>query len=206
MLLIIDHFTDNDLFKGSQTHDIMIYNIMNRLNRNNILIENQHGFQANYSCVTQLLTLTVDILQYYALDHQRQTEEVLLDFAKAFDTVPHHWLLTKHHFYGIQNNAYNWIKAWLSNCTQQVLLDAITSSSVVVTSGVPKGTALGLLMFLLNINDTTTNIKSPLRVFADDCLLYKMINSPENTIILQKDLDQISNWVNVWQLRLNVTI
>jgi len=111
---------------------------------------------------------------------------------KPSDTVPHQWLLTKLHFYGIQNNTYNWIKAWLSNCTQQVLLDGITSSSAVVTSGVPQGTVLGPLMFLLYINDITTNIKSPLQVFADDCLSYRIINSPEDTISLQLDL---SNWV-----------
>ena len=106
----------------------------------------------------------------------------LLDFAKVFDTVPHQQLLTKLHFYGIYNDTYNWIKAWLSNCTQQVLLDGITSSSVAVTSGVPQGTVLYPLMFLLHINDITTNIKLPLQIFADDCL-YRVINSPEDTII-----------------------
>ena len=130
---------------------------------------------------------------------------ILLDFAKAFDTVPHQRLLTKLHFYGIQNDTYNWTKAWLSNRTQQILLDGITSSSVAVTAGVPQGTVLGPLMFLLYINDINTNIKSPLRIFADDCLLYRVINSPEDTIILQQDLDQISHWVKIWQLRLNVT-
>ena len=182
---------------------IIYHNIMNHLNNNNILKENQHGFRANHSCVTQLLTLTEDIS--YALDHRKQVDVILLDFAKAFDTVPHQRLLTKLHFYGIQNDTYNWIKAWLSNRTQQILLDGITSSSVAVTSGVPQGTVLGPLMFLLYINDITTNIKSPLRIFADDCLLYRVINSPEDTIILQQDLDQISHWVKIWQLRLNVT-
>ena len=182
---------------------IIYHNIMNHINNNNILIENQHGFRANHSCVTQLLTLTEDIS--YALDHRKQVDVILLDFAKAFNTVPHQRLLTKLHFYGIQNDTYNWIKAWLSNRTQQILLDGITSSSVAVTSGVPQGTVLGPLMFLLYINDITTNIKSPLRIFADDRLLYSVINSPEDTIILQQDLDQISHWVKIWQLRLNVT-
>ena len=66
---------------------IIYHNIMNHLNNNNILIENQHGFRANHSCVTQLLTLTEDIS--YALDHRKQVDVILLDFAKAFDTVPH---------------------------------------------------------------------------------------------------------------------
>jgi len=83
-----------------------------------MLVENQHGFQANHCCVTQLLTLTVNIS--YALDHKKQIDIILLDFAKAF---PHQRLLSKLQYYGIQNNTYNWIKAWLSNHTQQVLLD-----------------------------------------------------------------------------------
>jgi len=97
---------------------------MNHLNSNNILIENQHGFRANHSCVTQLLTLTENMYISYALNHKKQITIVLLDFAKAFDTVPHHTkvsyqlhkqLLIKLQNYGIRNNTYNWIKAWLIN-------------------------------------------------------------------------------------------
>ena len=168
-----------------------------------VLVENQHGFRANHSCVTQLLTLTENIS--HALDHKKQIDIILLDFAKAFDTVPHQRLLTKLQHYGIQSNTYNWIKAWLSNRTQQVLLDGVTSSSVSITSGVPQGTVLGPLMFLHYINDIITNINSPLRIFADNCLLYRIINTPEDTAILQQDLDQIASWLTTWQLRLNIT-
>jgi len=122
---------------------------------------------------------------------------VLLDFAKAFDTVPHQQLLTKLHNYGIRNT-YNWIKAWLTNRTQQVLLNGVKSTSVSVSSGVPQGTVLGPLMFLLYINDIITDIDSPLRIFADDYLLYRIINTPEDTNILQKDLDQITTWISAW--------
>ena len=71
------------------------------------------------------------------------------------------------------------------NHTQQVLLDGITPRSVVVTSGVPQGTVLSPPMFLLYINDITTNIKSPLQVFAEDYILYRIINAPEDIIMLQ---------------------
>ena len=175
---------------------------MNHLNSNNILVENQHGFRSNHSCVTQLLTLTENIS--YVLDHEKQINIILLNFAKAFDTVPHQRLLTKLQHYGIRDNTCNWIKAWLSNHTQQVLLDGITSNSISVTSGVPQGTVLGPLMFLLYINDIISNINSPLRKFADDCLLYRIINTSEDIIILQKYLDQIASWVSTWQLRLNI--
>jgi len=92
----------------------------------------------------------------------------------------------------------------LLNEHSKVLLNGVKSSSVSVSSGVPQGTVLGLLMFLLYINNIIIDIDSPLRIFADDCLLYKIINIPEDTTILQKDLDQITTWISTWQLRLNI--
>jgi len=77
---------------------IIYHSIMDHLNQNNILIANQHGFQSNHSCVTQLITLTEDVS--YALDHQKQIDLILLDF-KTFDSVPHQRLLTKLRYYGI---------------------------------------------------------------------------------------------------------
>ena len=78
---------------------IIYHSIMDHLNQNNILNENQHGFRSNHSCVTQLITLTEDIS--FALDHHKQTDIILLDFSKAFNTVPHQRLLTKRRYYGI---------------------------------------------------------------------------------------------------------
>ena len=182
---------------------IIYHSIMNHLNQNNILIENQHGFRANHSCVTQLITLSEDIS--FALDHQKQTDIILLDFSKAFDTVPHQRLLTKLRFYGINGNSYNWIQTWLTHRSQCVVLDSESSSPVPVLSGVPQGTVLGPLMFLLNINDITKNINSPLHLFADDCLLYRVINSAEDANMLQEDLNRLSEWANTWQLRFNVS-
>ena len=84
---------------------IIYHSIMDHLNQNNILIENQHGFRSNHSCVTQLITLTEDISS--ALDHQKQIDIILLDLSKAFDTVPHEWLLTKLRYYRINDSTYN---------------------------------------------------------------------------------------------------
>ena len=84
-------------------------------------------------------------------------------------------------------------------CTQE------SSESVLVSSGVPQGTVLDPLMFLLCINDIIKNILSPLQLFADDCLLYRVINSQEDTFILQQDLDQLVQWIQTWQLRFNIT-
>jgi len=85
------------------------------------------------------------------------------------------------------------------------VLDSISSGPVQVLSGVPQGTVLGPLMFLLYINDITQGINSPLRLFADDCLLYRVINSMEDTVRLQEDLNKLSEWADTWQLRFNIT-
>ena len=170
---------------------IIYHSIINRLNENNILIENQHGFRSNHSCITQLITLTEDIS--FALDHQKQIDIILSDFSKAFDTVPHQRLMTKLRYYGINGSTYNWIQTWLTQRTQCVILNSESSSPVSVMSGVPQGTVLGPLMFLLYINDITKDINSPLRLFADDCLLYRVINSVEDINRLQEDLINCQN-------------
>ena len=85
------------------------------------------------------------------------------------------------------------------------MLDSESSSPVPVLSGVPQGTVLGPLMFLLYINDITKGINSALHLFADGCLLYRVINSVEDTSKLREDLDRLSEWANTWQLKFNVS-
>ena len=96
------------------------YSNTDHLNQNNILIENQHGFRFNHSCVTQLITMTEDIS--FALDHHRQTDIILFDFSKAFDTVLHQQLLTKLRYYGITGSTYNNIQTWLTCHSHCVVL------------------------------------------------------------------------------------
>ena len=148
---------------------------MDHLNQNNTLIENQHSFRSNHLCVTQLITLTEDI--FFALDHCKQKDIILLDFSKAFDTVRHQRLLTKLRYYGITGSTYNWIQTWLTCCSQCVVLDSESSIFVPVLSGVPQGlgTVLGPLMFLLYINDIAKGINSPLCLFADDCCCIELL-------------------------------
>jgi len=182
---------------------IIYHSIMEHLNSNNILIDSQHGFRSQHSCVTQLISLIEDLS--HALDQRKQTDVILLDFSKAFDSVPHQRLLVKLRHYGINSHVCQWINTWLTRRSQRVALDGSFSNPVSVHSGVPQGTVLGPLMFLLYINDITEHIKSPLRLFADDCLLYRIITSKEDTIQLQHDLDQLQEWADKWQLKFNVT-
>ena len=138
LLLYVQKIIDHIIF-----HGIMIH-----LNANNILIENQHRFRPSHSYVIQLITLTEDVL--YALDHQKQADIVLLDFAKAFDIVPHRRLLKKLHYYGIRNNIFNWIKTWLTNHTLNVYFLMVTHQSQYrFLQGSLKKQVLGPLMFLL---------------------------------------------------------
>ena len=111
-------------------------------------------------------------------------------------------MLNRH--YGIHDNICKWIGTWLTHRSQKVVLDGVSSDSKPVHSGVPQGTVLGPLMFLIYINDITEHITSSLRLFADDCLLYRIIATEEDTIQLQHDLNQLSIWATKWQLRFNV--
>ena len=113
--------------------------------------------------------------------------------------------MTKLRYYGINGSTYNWIQTWLTQRTQCVVLNSESSSPVSVMSGVPQGTVLGPLMFLLYINDITKDINSPLRLFADDCLLYRVINSVEDINRLQEDLNKLSEWADTWQLKFNIS-
>ena len=85
----------------------------------NILINNQHGFRSGFSCQTQLISLNDDIA--YAMDNHYQTDLILLDFNKAFDTVPHRHLLVKLRYYKIDNLVWKWIRSWLTECSQSVV-------------------------------------------------------------------------------------
>jgi len=99
---------------------------------------------------------------------------------------------------------YNWISSWLTGRTQWVVIKGHSSTSIHVDSGVPHGTVLGPLMFLLYINDITTNITSSIRLFADDCVLYRVIHSEKDHHLLQLDLNRITQWTKQWQMSLNI--
>ena len=168
--------------------------------KNNILTNAQFGFRKRRSCETQLLLTIQDLAR--TTDYKGQTDVILLDFAKAFDKVPHHRLLHKLKHYGIDGNINRWVKAFLENRTQQVILDGTTSTSAPVLSGVPQGSVLGPLLFLLFINDLPDCISAgtTARLFADDCILYRTINTDEDASLLQQDLDNLQQWENDWHM------
>ena len=174
---------------------------MQNLENNNILTDKQHVFRHRRSCESQLITTVHDLS--LNLDKGKQTDVILLDFSKAFDKVPHQRLLSKLHFYGIQNSTLNWISSFLTNRTQQVTIDNIQSDQLPVDSGVPQGTVLGPLFFFLFINDLPESVNSEIKLFADDCLMYRTINTHSDAIALQQDINKLEQWENTWQMKFN---
>ena len=127
-----------------------------------------------------------------------------MDFAKAFDNEPHRRLLYKLEYYGIRGSTHKWISSWLSERSQKVVLDGQASDPVPVLSGVPQGSVLGPVLFLIFINDLPENIRSSVRLFADDCVLYRNIKSPIDCQIMQDDPNSLAQWETDWQMKFNV--
>ena len=113
-------------------------------------------------------------------------------------------LLYKLQYYGIRGSTHKWIASWLSERYQKVVLDGQASDPVPVLSGVPQGSVLGPVFFLIFINDLPDNIRSSVRLFADDCVLYRNINSLTDCQILQEDLNSLAQWETDWQMQFNV--
>jgi len=128
----------------------------------------------------------------------------MLKFRKAFDTVPYQRLLCNLRKCGIDGQTLEWISLWLTNRKQRVIVDGAESKWVRFKSGMPQSTVLGPLLFLIFINDIGIGISSTLRLFADDCLLYRVIDSTRDAELLQHDLHLITEWCKQWQMRLNL--
>ena len=167
---------------------------MDFLDVNNILTPYQHGFRQGRSCESQLLTTLKDFTK--TLNTSGQTDAVLLDFSKAFDKVDHKILLSKISNMGIQGPLLDWMSSFLKDRLQYVIVDGSISKACKVLSGVPQGTVLGPLFFLIYINDIQDHLSpgTSIRLFADDSLLYRTISSIHDTIILQNDLNQLQKW------------
>ena len=177
--------------------------ITDHFESNGLYSDAQHGFRKRRSCETQLL-LTVDDLAK-EIDKGGQTDTILLDYAKAFDKVPHQRLVMKLFHYGIRGKALIWIQNFLANRTQQVVVEGERSEMADVTSGVPQGSVIGPTLFLVYINDIGDNISSKLRLFADDTILYRNIRNNTDALKLQDDLTKLQLWEQCWQMEFNVT-
>ena len=152
----------------------------------------------------QLLSLIHDLMGSF--DHSIQTDLILMDICKAFDRVPHERLLYKLNWYGVRGQLHQWICAFLTGCRQHVVLDGVTSSIAPVVSGVLQGSVLGPLLFIIYINDLPQYIKhSIVRLFADNCVLYRPIYDYNNTALLQQDTHSLQIWSQDWLMKFNAS-
>lgn len=170
-----------------------------------LLYERQHGFRSGQSCETALASL----IHHWAgeLDPGFTVIDcLLLDFAKAFDTVPHRRLLHKVEHMGVHPVICQWISSFLSGRLQRVQIDGEFSDWLPVTSGIPQGSVIGPLLFSIFINDIHENLSrgTTLNLFADDAIVYRTVMGAGDCRILQKDLDTLAEWSRAWLLKFNV--
>ena len=175
--------------------------IMDHADAHKILKHFQHGFRSQHSCETQLVNTIEDLAK--GLNYHQQLDLIILDFSKAFDVVGHQRLLSKLDHYGIRGKTLLWLQDWLTGRTQRVVVDGESSDDAPVLSGVPQGTVLGPLMFILYINDISTETSSSIRLFADDSLLYRIVKGTQDASMLQWDLNQLCRWAQSWQMDFN---
>ena len=154
----------------------------------------QSGFQSGDSCVSQLLAITHEIYQAFDSNPSLETRGVFLDISKAFDKVWHKGLLFKLKSYGVEGDLYNILKHYLQNRNQRVLLNGQSSPWLDVNAGVPQGSVLGPLLFLIYINDLPENLISVSKLFADDTSIFSTVqNVIKSSEDLNKDLETVKD-------------
>ena len=177
---------------------IVCSEVSRHLSSNNIVTPHQHGFRRGLSCETQLVSVIYEWSKI--LDTHGQVDIIFLDLAKAFDSVPHERLLLKASYYGIRGKLHTWLRCFLTECKQRVVVNGTSSDWSAVSSGVPQGTVLGPVLFLLYINDLPNSISSTVKLFADDSVVYRQIQRVEDHSILQQDLFNLEQWASLWQM------
>jgi len=172
------------------------------LDENKLIKATQHGFTTGRSCLSNLLEYLDFITK--AVDEKKSVDSIMLDFSKAFDKVPHKRLLLKVRNLGIKGPLLEWIRDWLKDRKQRVILNGKISKWLPVLSGVPQGSVLGPLLFLIYVNDIDDCVTSKISKFADDTKLYDLVHGDSDNHI-QRDIDSLSKWAHKWQMKFNAS-
>ena len=173
---------------------------------NHYLSENQYGFLKLHS--TELATLELTDRINLELDKGNSPLAIFLDMSKAFDTLNHNILVSKLNYYGIKNASLNWFRTYLKNRLQFVQIDQQKSKTMSISQGVPQGTILGPLLFLIYINDIQYSSKLFNFIkYADDTTLFNPMADPNqrNSTIINTELKNVSKWLKINKLSLNTT-
>ena len=189
---------------GKIFEKIMHSRIYSFIESQNILIKSQYGIQMGKSTEQALVDIQSKIVNSF--ENKEIPCCIFLDFAKAFDTVNHKILIDKLYYYGIRGSPLDWITSYLTNRSQCVTINNHTSSKLPITCGVPQGSILGPMLFLLYINDIVSSAsKVDFQLFADDtCIFFSHKDKQilENT--LNSELALIHDWLVANKLSLNV--
>jgi hypothetical protein len=187
---------------GKVFEKIIFKHIFNYILRYNLLTPFQSGFIPGDTTVNQLVYL-LDLFTK-SVDSGKEVRVVFCDISKAFDRVWHTGLLYKLKSFGINGILLSWFSSYLSNRRQRVILPGVQSKWDTVSAGVPQGSILGPLLFLIYINDIVTDINANIRLFADDTGLSIIVENPATAAItLNNDLNTISTWARQWLVNYN---
>ena len=185
------------------TEKVVRKGVVEHVISNNLLSKHQHGFRSNRSCLTQLLEYFLEVHEMLEEESVDGVDAIYLDCKKAFDTVPHKRLIRKLEAYGVSGKVLRWIKNFLANRSQRVCIKGVLSESLPVVSGVPQGSVIGPLLFLIYINDLLDDISSGGKLFADDAKIFRKIKDIRDRDILQEDLRKLQSWSSKWLLQFN---
>ena len=164
---------------GKILEKIIFKNLYAYLHRNNLITKNRSGFRPGDSTTNQLLYLLDEIHQAFDSTKPLEVRAVFLDISKAFDKVWHDGLVFKLEQNGISGNLLRLLQNYLDDRKQRVVINGSYSDYLNIQSGVPQGSVLGPLLFLVYINDLERNIKSNIRFFADDTMLFSIVKNPQ---------------------------
>ena len=171
------------------------------LDEGGLLNRNQHGFMKKRSCLTNLLETFEEWTK--ALDEGYGIDVIYLDYRKAFDSVPHKRLIEKLKGFGLHSKLTKWIGNFLQKRQMRVRVRGSFSKWVEMISGVPQGSVLGPLLFLLYVNDLPSWIQNSMKMFADDTKIWRKIEKDDDSNFLQSDLHSMDRWSDKWQLKFN---
>jgi len=187
---------------GKMFERILKDELVDFLESNALLYNSQHGFRKNKSCLTNLLEFLQEVSD--GLDEGDPMDVIYLDFSKAFDKVPHKRLILKLKAVGIEGKVLRWIEAWLRDRRQRVVLNGECSEWADVTSGVPQGSVLGPILFLIFINDLDEGIINKILKFADDTKVIGRVGTQNQIEELRQDIKKLMKWSEDWQMMFNV--